>query len=85
MNHDEDEKIPMPSKTTVQQPTLFIACEKDNVLLPEMSANMEKSIPKLSRASVPASHWGLWHTPVETNAAIKRWFDGVVFGGKSKL
>lgn len=70
---------------TVPQPTLFVACEKDDVLLPSMSAGMEKHIPLLSRATVPASHWALWHTPQETNAAIKAWFEGVVLGGKSKL
>lgn len=85
MNWDDDQKIPMPHKTTLQQPILFIGCAKDDVLLPAMSKNMEKSIPSLTRAVVPASHWGLWHTPVETNNEIKKWFEGVVFGGQSKL
>lgn len=77
--------IPEPAKTTLKQPILFVACAKDDVLLPEMSAGMEDSIPNLTRATVPASHWALWHTPQETNAAIRNWFEGVVFGGKSKL
>lgn len=84
-NHDDDSTIPEATRLTVPQPTLFVACEKDDVLKPEMSAGMEKSIPHLSRASVPASHWGLWHTPKETNDAIKKWLNGVVLGGKSKL
>ena len=52
-----------------------------NHVLPSVS----KSIPDLTSAEVPASHWALWHTPQETNDIIKRWFEGVVLGGKSKL
>jgi len=50
-----------------------------------MSAGMEKVIPNLTRGEVPSSHWALWHTPQETNEIIKRWFEGVVLGGSSKL
>lgn len=84
-NHDEDSTIPEATRQIVPQPTLFVACEKDDVLTPAMSSGMEQNIPLLTRASVPASHWALWHTPKETNDAIKRWVEGVVFGGKSKL
>lgn len=69
----------------MRQPTLFIQALRDNILIPKMSEGMEKHIPKLTRGEVDASHWALWHTPQETNDIIKRWIEGVVFGGKSKL
>ena len=50
-----------------------------------ISILVNKSIPNLTTGEVPASHWALWHTPQETNDIIKGWFEGVVFGGKSKL
>ena len=69
----------------VKQPTLFIQALGDSILKPEMSKNMERAIPQLTRGEVKASHWALWHTPKETNDIIKGWIEGVVFGGKSKL
>ena len=77
--------MPKERRNWIEQPTLFIQALKENILIPELSKGMEKAIPNLTRGEVPASHWALWHTPEETNAIIKRWFQGVVFGGKSKL
>lgn len=50
-----------------------------------MARGMERYIPNLTRGEVKAGHWALWHTPKETNEIIRRWIEGVVFGGKSKL
>lgn len=77
--------MPNEQRKGVQQPTLFIQALKDNILTPELAKGMEKAIPNLTKAEVPASHWALWHTPAETNGIIKEWLEGVVLGGKSKL
>ncbi|TKA34424.1 hypothetical protein B0A54_15256 [Friedmanniomyces endolithicus] len=85
LNHEDDQQLPDPAKSGVQQPVLFIQALYDNVLKPEMSKGMERSIKHLTRGEVPASHWALWHTPQKTNKLIKDWVEGVVLGGKSKL
>lgn len=55
------------------------------MLSEDLTRGMDKAIPNLSKGRVPAGHWALWQTPGETNAIIKKWVEGVVFGGKSKL
>ncbi|KAK5110183.1 hypothetical protein LTR62_006179 [Meristemomyces frigidus] len=84
-NFEEEKNMPAAQKNGIQQPVLFIQCTHDSVLRPEMSKNMEKSIPNLTRGEVPSSHWGLWHNADKTNEIIKNWIEGVVLGGKSKL
>ena len=85
VNFDDETKMPTDVKRVIKQPTLFIQALSDNILTPELSNGMEQSIPNLTRGEVPASHWALWQTPAETNAIIKRWIEGVVLDGKSKL
>ena len=78
----EDElKLPEENKKVIKQPTLYILATKDMILTKEMSLGMEKAIPNLTRAEVPAGHWALWHTPDETNRILKDWLEGVVLGG----
>ena len=69
----------------IKQPTLFIQCLDDFILKPEMSKGMEKSIPHLTRGEVKAGHWVLWQAPEAVNELLENWFEGVVFGGKSKI
>ena len=69
----------------IEQEVLFVLATKDQALKPEMAAKMEEKIAKLTRMEVVAGHWALWEKPEEVNAILKEWFDGVVFGGKSKL
>lgn len=71
--------------TRIACPVLFIQATKDNVLLPSMSAGMERHIPRLTRRDVAAGHWALWQTPREVNAQLAEWFDGVVFTQAGKL
>lgn len=88
LNFEEDRTLPESARTgsrQITQPTLFIQALFDPVLLPKMSIGMEDKIPHLTRGECHASHWALWHTPGETNDVIRRWFEGVVLGGKSKL
>ena len=69
----------------VEQEVLFVLATKDQALKPHMAAKMEERIGRLTRREVTAGHWALWEKPEEVNAILKEWFDGVVFGGKSKL
>lgn len=85
VNFEDDVHMPAEQKKGVQQPTLFIQALRDNVLTPDLAKGMDKAIPNLTTGEVEATHWALWHTPQETNDIIKRWIEGVVFGGKSKL
>lgn len=84
-NYEDELSMPSSVKQTIAQPSLYIAATNDFVLRPEMSRGMEKVIPNLTRGEVPGTHWALWRPAAETNAIIKRWFEGVVMGGKSKL
>lgn len=85
VNFEDEKNLPADQRKGIKQPTLFIQATKDNVLTPDLARGMSKAIPNLSTREVPASHWALWHTPQETNDILKEWFEGVVFGGKSKL
>lgn len=85
VNFEDEKNLPADQRKGIKQPTLFIQATKDNVLTPDLARGMGKAIPNLSTREVPASHWALWHTPQETNDILREWFEGVVFGGKSKL
>ncbi|KAI4158814.1 MAG: hypothetical protein LQ342_007111 [Letrouitia transgressa] len=62
-------------KGTIDVPVLFVQATKDGVLLPEMSRNMGRYIPSLTKKSVWAGHWALWEKPNEVNAIIKEWLE----------
>merc|ERR1712070_1314832 len=85
LNWEQDQNIPAATQNHLPQPVLFIQAKYDGILIPKLSQGMEKAIPNLTRAEVPASHWALWHTPEQTNDTIQKWIEGVVLGGKSKL
>lgn len=85
VNWEEELSLPAANKTVIKQPTLYVLATRDDVLTREMSKNMEKVVPNLTRGEVPAGHWALWQTPEKTNEIIKNWIQGVVLGGKSKL
>ena len=69
----------------IGQEVLFVLATKDQALNAHMAAKMEERIARLTRRQVTAGHWALWEKPEEVNRILKEWFDGVVFGGKSKL
>ena len=69
----------------IEQEVLIVLATKDQALKPQMAAKMEERIDKLTKRQVTAGHWALWEKPEEVNGILKDWFDGVVFGGKSKL
>ena len=71
--------------TRIACPVLFIQATRDNVLLPSMSAGMERHIPRLTRRDVPAGHWALWQTAREVNAHLADWLRDVVFAPAQKL
>ena len=63
----------MPADKKIEMPTLYIAGKRDNVLQPSMSAGMEKTFPKLTRAEVNTAHWALWEDADGVNAIVKDW------------
>lgn len=80
----EDEHAILDKKT-INQPALFIAASRDNVLYPSLAAKMNKDVPQLTMKEVDGTHWVLVEKPDECNALLKDWFNSVVWGGKSKL
>jgi pimeloyl-ACP methyl ester carboxylesterase len=69
----------------VDQPALFIAASRDNVLYPELAENMGRYIPKLTTREVNGTHWVLVENPDECNELLRQWFGQCVWGGNSKL
>jgi len=69
----------------IEQEVLFVVATEDRALKPHMATKMEERIDRLTRRQVTAGHWAQWEKPEEVNEILKEWFDGVVFGGKSKL
>jgi pimeloyl-ACP methyl ester carboxylesterase len=85
VNYEDDLNMPADQKNGIKQPTLFIQALNDMVLTPDLAKLMGKVIPNLTTREVPAGHWALWQTAEQTNGYIKEWFEGVVFGDKTKL
>ncbi|KAK5135541.1 hypothetical protein LTR08_005176 [Meristemomyces frigidus] len=85
VNWEEDRALPAENRAGLKQPTLFIQCLNDSILKPEMSEGMEAKIPNLTRGEVGAGHWALWQAPEAVNESLRGWFEGVVFGGRSKI
>ena len=85
VNFEDERALPAERRGGVEQPVLFIFATGDSILSEDLQRGMDKAIPNMTKVSVPASHWALWHTPVQTNDAIKRWVEGVVFGKASRL
>ena len=63
----------------LEMPILFIATTLDPVLKPEMSAGMEKYIPKLTRKSVKTGHWGAVEAKDEVNSYVKEFLMRIQF------
>jgi len=58
----------------VTQPALMLTADKDVVLTPELTKDMEKWVPKLTRARVRnAGHWVQTEQPDEVNQALGDW------------
>lgn len=85
VNYDDERGLPASQRAGVQQPVLFVFATGDMILSEDLQKGMDKAIPNLTKGSVPASHWALWHTPGQTNELIGKWVEGVVLGKASKL
>ena len=57
----------------IDMPVLFIQATQDAALPPEMSKNMGKYIPKLTKKAVDTGHWALWTAAQEVNGYIAEW------------
>ena len=75
LNWRDDLELPVEVRHVIRQPTLYIFASKDNILTRETSAGMERAVPHLTRAEVPAGHWALWQTPRQTNDILQRWLE----------
>ncbi|KAI5297073.1 hypothetical protein KEM55_005176 [Ascosphaera atra] len=82
INHKDDQEL---LGCTIEVPVLFIGCEKDVVLKPDMWAGMEEKLPKLTMRSINAGHWALIEKPTDVNETIGMWLRDVVEGSKVKL
>jgi soluble epoxide hydrolase/lipid-phosphate phosphatase len=89
VNYEDELELPEARKNHIAQPVLFVQALKDDVLIPAMSAGMERVIPKLTRAEVPTGHWALWQAPAQVNDIVGKWLGGLSLdggdGSKSKL
>lgn len=77
INYEDELALPEAQKNHIAQPVLFVQALKDDVLVPAMSAGMERVIPKLTRAEVPTGHWALWQAPAQVNEIVGRWLSGL--------
>jgi len=73
VNYEDELELPEAQKNHIAQPVLFIQALKDDVLVPAMSAGMERVMPKLTRAEVPTGHWALWQAPAQVNEIVGKW------------
>ncbi|KAF2657222.1 alpha/beta-hydrolase [Lophiostoma macrostomum CBS 122681] len=72
-NWEEDRGL--LERQEISIPALFIGATQDSVLKPELSRNMEKFLPNLTRESVEAGHWALTQKPEEVNGFIRKWLE----------
>ena len=77
VNYEDELELPEAQRNHIAQPVLFIQALKDDVLVPAMSAGMERVIPKLTRAEVPTGHWALWQAPAQVNEIVGKWLKGL--------
>jgi soluble epoxide hydrolase / lipid-phosphate phosphatase len=62
-------------------PALMVTAEKDAALPPRMSEGMEAHFDSgLARATVGGTHWALWDSAEEVNAAVGRFVEEVLQG-----
>lgn len=87
VNYEDELELPNERRNHIAQPVLFVQALKDDVLVPAMSAGMERVIPKLTRAEVPTGHWALWQAPGQVNEIVRKWLAGLEArgGSSSKL
>lgn len=60
--------------TQIDVPSLMISPEDDFILPPSTTDGMVKTVPDLTRVTIPAcGHWAMWDQPEAVNAAITGW------------
>lgn len=75
-NHNEEQAV-LNQRITI--PVLFIQALRDPALPPHLGKRMAKTVPRLSRKQVDASHWALWEKPEEVNSILETWIKETVF------
>lgn len=62
--------------TQIQVPTLMISPEDDFFLPPSSTNGMVKTVPDLTRVTVPnCGHWAMWDQPEAVNGEILGWLE----------
>lgn len=64
----------------LEMPALVVVAENDPALPPRMSEGMEAHFDSLTRATVGGTHWALWDSTEDVNAAIRKFVDEVLGG-----
>ena len=77
VNYEDETSLPSATRNHLAQPVLFVQALRDDILIPAMSAGMERVMPKLTRAEVPTGHWALWQAPGQVNEIIGKWLGGL--------
>lgn len=82
--HNYEEELALLNKdgeaARLAMPALVVVAEKDPALPPRMSQGMEAHFENLSRATVGGTHWALWDSTEDVNAAIGKFVDEVLGG-----
>lgn len=62
--------------TTIEVPSLMISPEDDFFLPPSTTDSMVKTVPDLTRVTIPnCGHWAMWDKPEAVNAALLSWLN----------
>lgn len=78
-NYDEELALLEGGKTPrLEMPALVVVAENDPALPPRMSAGMEAHFDSLTRATVGGTHWALWDSTKDVNAAIGKFVEEVL-------
>ena len=77
VNYEDELSLPPAQRNHLPQPVLLVQALNDNVLVPAMSAGMERVIPNLTRAEVKTGHWALWQAPGRVNEIAGGWLGGL--------
>ncbi|KAG8165501.1 hypothetical protein KVR01_004053 [Diaporthe batatas] len=59
-------------------PALVVVAERDPALLPSMAEGMQVHFENLTRVTVGGTHWALWDSTADVNAAIGKFVEEVL-------
>ncbi|POS80480.1 hypothetical protein DHEL01_v201118 [Diaporthe helianthi] len=79
VNYEEELALLQDGKAPkLTMPALVVVAEQDPALPPRMSEGMEAHFDSLKRATVGGTHWALWDSTADVNAAIGKFVEDVL-------